>query len=193
MNRIKGTKCDFGYITQQKKFQSLMLGIFIAIGIVIFLVGLLATHTRANIFTVLAILMVLPATKRIIALVVMVPRKSVSKDVYDKMKNSISKEATLLTDYVFTSSEKIMSLSFVVIQDKHVIGIPDEKKQDVKYMSDYLRKCVNEKSSDYQVKILESVDDFDAFYKRSGLATSTDTSHDEVEKEVIKYLKILAV
>ena len=48
MKQWKGTKCEPGYIERQKRFQAVMLLVFAAIGIGLFLIGYLATGTRAN-------------------------------------------------------------------------------------------------------------------------------------------------
>ncbi len=192
MKNIKGTKCEFGYIRSQKKFQALMLLLYIAIGAGLFLTGFLITGTRANLFTVLGILMALPAAKRVIALVVMVPRQSVEKERYDKMKSVLSGDSALLTDYVFTSTEKIMNLDFVVIYRKNVIGILGRDGQDIKYMTDYLQKGIGEIASGWHVRIFFSDEDFYKFYKKM---PESDREDDDKTKqdEVVKHLKILAV
>ena len=41
---------------------------------------------------------------------------------------------TLYTDLVITSSEKVMSLDFVVVGNKQVIGITSDKKVDISYI-----------------------------------------------------------
>lgn len=192
MKNIKGTKCEFGYISSQKKFQALMLLLYIGIGVGLFLAGFLITGTRANLFTVLGILMALPAAKRVIALVVMVPRRSVEKERYDKMKSVLSGDSALLTDYVFTSTEKIMNLDFVVIYRKNVIGILGRDGQDIKYMTDYLQNGIEEIASSYHVRIFFSDEDFYKFYKK--MPESAGEDDDETKQdEVVKHLKILAV
>lgn len=203
MKNIKGTKCEFGYIGKQKVFQSLMLLLYIAIGVGLFLVGYLITRTRANVFTVLGILMVLPGAKRVIALVLMLPRKSVGQERYDKIKETISAEAALLTDYVFTSPDKVMSFDFVIVQNKNVMGILSEKKQDVTYITDYLQKGIDGTASGYRVRTFASDEEFYGFYRRmtagkkpEGLLSEEENeknAHEDKQNAVVEYLKILAV
>lgn len=196
MEKIKGTKCEFGYIQKQKVFQSLMLLLFVAVGVGLFVAGLLITGTRANIFTVLGILMVLPAAKRIIALVVMVPRKSVDKGRYDQMRQTVAEEGILYTDYVFTSPDKIMSFDFLIIQNQNVMGILSEKKQDEAYILDYLKKSVESQTSGYQVKLFSSDEEFYKFYlKLTEGSGSQERDGDFLagQDKVSEYLKILAV
>lgn len=196
MRNIKGIKCEPGYIRKQKVFQSLMLLLYVAVGVGLFVAGLLLTGTRANVFTVLGILMVLPGAKRVIALVLMLPRRSVEEERYHKMKETISEEAALLADYVFTSPEKVMSFDFVIVQNQNVMGILSEKKQDVKYITEYLQKGVDDTASGYRVKIFYSDDEFYGFYRRMTAGNEKkeyDKAEEEKQNAVVKYLKILAV
>lgn len=196
MEKIKGKKCEFSYIQKQKVFQSLMLLLFVAVGVGLFVTGLLITGTRANIFTVLGILMVLPATKRIIALVVMVPRRSVDKDRYDRMRETVAEEGILYTDYVFTSPDKIMSFDFLIIQNQNVMGILSEKKQEEAYILDYLQKGVDSQASGYQVKLFSSDEKFYKYYRRLTEGSSKQERDEEYmarQDKVSEYLKILAV
>ncbi len=111
---MKIQKGDPGYITSRKRINLLWLLGFIVVGLIIFFVGYAITHVRANIFTVVAVLLVLPAAKRVVALVVLLPKKSIDKDRYQAMRD-ITEPGILYTDYVFTSTEKIMHLDFMLI------------------------------------------------------------------------------
>lgn len=195
----RGIKCEPDYIKKQKIFQSCMLLVFIAIGAGLFLAGFLITKTRANIFTVLAILMVLPAAKRVIALVVMLPRRSVERERYDRMKSALPSNQVLLTDYVFTSTDKVMSLDFVIIGGQTVTGVcpgghaPDTAagKREREYMTDYLGKVVQGAAPEYRVRLVETDEQFFERYAKTGGKVEPET--DEERDAVIKSLKILAV
>lgn len=148
---MKIEKGEQGYIHNRKKIDTIWLLIFIALGVGIFLTGYFITDTRANIFTVLAVLMVLPGAKRIVSLFVMLPRKSVDKERYDKVKTACG-EGILYTDYVFTSTEKIMHLDFLVVKNGNVFALIAPSKQDVNYMKKYVTEQVHKLASDYHVK-----------------------------------------
>ncbi|MCH5252461.1 MAG: hypothetical protein J1F22_05755 [Lachnospiraceae bacterium] len=185
---MKIEKCEPGYITRQKKMNSLWLGVFILIGAVIFLIGYLWTHTRANIFTVLAVLMVLPAAKRIVALVVMLPRRGVKKERYDRLKEAAG-EAVLLTDYVFTSTEKIMNLDFVVVKNGNVLGVIADCKQDVSYMKEYLTENIHKIAPSFYVRVFDTDEQL---IKQLDRLTQIETTPEKEEK-VVSYLRSLAV
>lgn len=144
-----------GYISSRKKIDFLWLMAFVLLGIAIFLTGYFLTHVRANIFTVLAVLMVLPAAKRVVALAVLLPKKGVSRERYEKIL-PLAEGGTLYTEYVFTSSEKIMHLDFLLIKNGNVLGVTAPSKQDLTYMKKYLTDCVHKVAPDYHVKIFES-------------------------------------
>lgn len=196
MEKIRGTKCEYGYIHKQKIFQSLMLLLFVAVGVGLFVAGLLITGTRANIFTVLGILMVLPAAKRIIALVVMVPRRSVDRDRYDRMRGTVAEEGILYTDYVFTSPDKIMSFDFLIIQDQNVMGILSGKKQKRAYILDYLQRGVDSQAAGYRVNLFSTDEEFFDFYRHMTEGSGRQEKDEEFaagQDKVSEYLKVLAV
>jgi hypothetical protein len=181
-------KCNSGYINNRKKISFLWLLAYIVIAAAIFLVGYLWTHTRANVFTVMAVLMVLPAAKRIVNLIVMLPRKSVEKSRYEEMKKQVG-TGVLLTDYVFTSTEKIMHLDFVVIKNGNVLAVTAPSKQDSEYMKKYLTDSVHKAASGYVVKVFDS----DEQLLKYLLGMSRIEGAKEKEEKVVEYLRSLAV
>ena len=111
---------------------------------------------RSNLLTMLAILMVLPATKYFVGFIVVFPYKSVSRERYEHIKSLISDNTILFTDMVFTSSDKVMNLDFMIITDNQLIGLLGKKKQDIKYMENYLKETLTvNKIEGYTVKIFD--------------------------------------
>lgn len=181
-------KCEYGYIRNQKKINMIWLFVFVLIGIAIFVCGYLLTKTRANIFTVIAVLMVLPAAKRVVALVVMVPRKGVDRDRYEKVSQA-SGGGILFTDYVFTSSEKIMHLDFLLIKNGNVLGVTASSRQDVDYMKKYLADSVHKAASEFHTKVFDSDEEMLRHLDR---LTQVEADEGRTEK-VREYLHSLAV
>lgn len=104
-------KGSFEYINKKKKRKIIMVIAIIVIALAIFGVGLLLNKmSRANIFTVLAILCVLPWAKQLVALIVLFPYHSVSRERYEKAKECVQAnglpDVKLYTDLVITSPEK---------------------------------------------------------------------------------------
>ena len=185
---MKIEKCQCGYIKKKKKVDFIWLLACVVVAIGIFLTGYLWTKTRANVFTVLAVLMVLPAAKRVVALVVMVPRKSVEKERYERVKEAAG-ACTILADYVFTSTDKIMHLDLVIIKNGNVLGLVAPSKQDVEYMKKYLADSVRKSDASFHVKVVDSEE---KLLKELGRLTQIQVSPEKEEK-VVTYLRTLAV
>lgn len=168
MKRVE--KGDFGYISSEKRkyLFRIILYLFIAAGI--FVLGLLLNKfSKANIFTVLAILMVLPWARAVVGYVVFIPYKSVSRERYDKVKALVSENQRLYADMVVTSPETSMGLDFLVKGNGAVIGLMCKAKkgiatslvlgkdgQDIKYVQNYISKGCRNWAPDYRVKIYEN-------------------------------------
>ena len=181
-------KCNPGYITNRQKISILWILVYIVIAAGIFLAGYLWTHTRANVLTVIAVLMVLPAAKRVVNLVVMLPRKSVSKERLEAIKKEVG-EGIILSEYVFTSTEKIMHLDFVVIKNGNVLAVKASSKQDVEYMKKYFTDSVHKAASAYNVKIFDTDEEL---VKQLSRLTQIEGAPEKEEK-VVEYLRSLAV
>ena len=185
---MKIDKCELGYIAKKKKISFLWLMVSVLIGVAIFLIGYFWTHTRANIFTVFAVLLVLPAAKRVVNLVVMLPKKGVSAERYARMEKEAG-EAVILTDYVFSSTEKIMHLDFVVLKNCNVIAVVAGSEQDVEYMKKYFTDCVHRFASDFHVRFFEKDDEAIKQFSRLSQAEAEP----ETEEKLVEHLRSMAV
>ena len=154
MNAKRG---EFGYINARKK-RAILSTLFMAlIGIAIFVIGLfLNKMSNRNIFTVLAILFVLPGARFLVGYIVMFPYHSVVRERYEKVKEALTENTQLYTDLVITSSEKVMHLDFVVVGNGQVVGLLGEGKQELSYVRSYVTKGVHNWGPDYKVKIVDN-------------------------------------
>lgn len=160
---IKGQR---GYINFKKRTQLLKALMYVGIGILIFIFGLLVNKfEKSNIFTIIAILMVLPMAKRLVNFIVFLPFQSVSEETYQAVSLLKKEEDTLYTDAVFTSSEKIMYLSFLIIAGNEVIGLIGREKEDKEYITKYLTESIRKRGWSYKVTIYTKKESFFKKYK----------------------------
>ena len=180
---------SFGYTNKKKNRQLMQFFLFLGVGVLMFIVGLLLHNfDKANFITILAILMVLPMTKAFVIYVVLFPYKSVSKELYDEVSEKVSANAILMTDMVITSPDKPMGLSFVVISDTQVLCMLGKAKQDVAYIEKYLKESLaNNKIEGFTVKVF---DDYSKFLDIIGTRDYEKTSKQE---ECFKYIRTLVV
>lgn len=188
MKKIK--KMQYGYINYEKKKRIWMVFLYILIGIIIFLIGyLLNKGNRANLFTVIAFLSVLPTTKKIVEAVVIFPFKTPSEEEHEKIEAVVNQDSVLIYDYVFTSPEKAMALDCFVLEEGNAIGILAGKKRDLQGVQAYLEKNICNFAPEFKVKVVKDFEDFKKEYHSIKSIEVTE----EQQEEVIKQLRVLAV
>ena len=154
---MKIERGDFGYIQARKRKALLGTILMAVIGVAIFVTGLLLNKmSNRSVFTIIAVLFVLPGAKFLVAYIVTFPYQSVSRERYDKVKSALTENMTLYTDLVITSSEKVMHLDFIAVGNGQVIGLVGPKKQDIAYIRKYLTGGVQNWGTGYKVKIVDN-------------------------------------
>lgn len=187
--RFEIERGSFGYIKKKKTRQIVMVLVLLAAAAIIFVTGLLLNkYDRANVCTVISILFVLPIAKNLVIYIVLFPYKGVSEELYEKTKSIVNENAVLMTDMVITSPDKSMHLDFIVITDNQVIGVTGGKKQDVKYIENYLKNSLKEnKIEGFTVKI---TDDYNQFVK---YMPDREFEKTQMQDECFKYIRTLVV
>lgn len=154
---MKAKRGTFGYIATRKRGGILWTVCLVGIALAIYIVGLLLNKmSYRNVFTVAAVLFVLPIAKQLVALILLFPYHSVPQERYQKVMDRLPQGVELFTDLVITSSEKVMHLDFVVVGQRQVIGLLGDGKQQLSDVRPYLTKGVHNWGSDYKVKIVDS-------------------------------------
>lgn len=183
-------KGEYGYITKSKKYDIIKMLIYVGIALVIFVVGLLLNKmSYVNVFTIVAILFVLPWARVLVEFILLFPYDTPKQEDYEKWKAIVPEGSRLLSDVIITSTEKSMGLDFMVLGRGYVFGFATKEKQDNQYVQNYLKKGVEQNSNVYQVKIFHKEKDFENAIKS---AKEKDISFEEREC-VEKYLLSIMV
>lgn len=133
-----------GYIDKKKK-QNLILTIgSFAMVLLIYLTGIFLYHNNRTIFTVIAVVAVLPAAKMMIAYLVLFPYRSVSQKQVTEMQDIFRgrPDCRILCDILLASQEKSMPANLVIVCGGNVIGYSDDKKTDISETEHYLKKIL---------------------------------------------------
>ncbi len=208
-------KGSYGYIRRKKKAYILKTLLYLCIGVAIFMVGLCLNKFQSNnIFTVLAMLMVLPGAKALVALAVFWPFTSVSydrvHDIYESLKEvytDIAEEKTVMSypdaiegqlniyfDMVYTSSEKVMNLDVLVIIGTRMLGLQGSKKQKLSYLETHLRDSLEKRGLTFGVKIYDKEDSFKKALKELKQENSETSIHNKKDRnEVIEFIETIIV
>lgn len=192
----KCKKGEYGFIEYRKKWYSIKVLLYLILGLSIFILGLfLNKMSPKNIFSVAAMLMVLPGAKALVGFIVLFPYCSVEKKSYDRVKEIVSSKGGrvhLFTSIVITSPEKVMNLSYLAEGEGAVIGLLGKKGQDLSYIQTYLAKGVSNWASGYKTRIFTEEAQFLKAVKGINPAEQDEGSK-KTEGAVLSYLSSLIV
>ncbi len=183
---------EYGYLKDRKKKALSGTILMVLIGIAIFVTGLLLNKMEArNIFSVIAICMVMPAAKYFVSYVVLFPYKPMDTETKERLSSYAKENDTILYDVVFTSSEKVMHLDCIYVTGHQVIGYTSRKKDNLQIMTEYLKKEIKNRCIPYTVYIVAEEKQIKDRMKLRG-EESAETST-EAKEEVLSMLRTFTV
>lgn len=154
----KGT---YGYINYKKKKQLIISLTILISAIIIFLLGyFLNKKSNANIFSIIAVLMILPFGRNFVTYIVMFPFHSVDKTKDKEVRGILSGKVQVFSDLVISSNEKVMGLSFLILSENIVYGLIGREKEDAMYIENYLKRGLKDRKLNYKVIVFTSYDKF---------------------------------
>lgn len=192
MNRTKPERGEYGYLKQRK--QKALAGTFlmVLIGVAIFVTGLLLNKMEVrNLFTVIAVCMVIPAAKYLVSYVVLFPYKPIPAEVKERLASYAKDGDTVLYDEVFTSSEKVMHLDCIYVTGHQIIGYTSRKKDNVQIISEYFKKELKLRGISYAVYIATEEKQIKDRMKLRGEETAEVST--EAKEEVLSMLRTFTV
>lgn len=186
---MKIEKGQPGYI-KARKVRYLMLSIAeFAIVTAVYVLGYMQTGTKANLFTVVAVVGCLPAAKMLVEFITMAPHKSIDVDKYQEIET----KADLVIrgyDMVITSSEKVMPLDAVVISGHVVCGYTSSPKTDETALARHIKNILQE--NHFEKMTVKIFHDYSAFLARAegmnNIAAVEKTGTRKREKEIRKII-----
>lgn len=160
MSKLTVDKGSYGYVDTYKKHQLKKVLMWVGFIVAIIIVGFIVFKTRKNYATILAVLLVLPAAKTLVAYIIMIPFKTDKQEYYQEVSKLINDKMTLLSDLVVTKYEGVMMYSLVVIIQGNVYAFVHPQKIKVNQLKSYMTTIVRQCGGDQDAEIFESFDDF---------------------------------
>ena len=118
----KNPKGSYGYIKHSKKVWVIKTTIMYAVSLSLFIAGYIATKSKENMLTIVAVLGVLPATKSFVTTVLYVKAKGCSEKLHNKVKEYDQKQL-IAYDLVFTAEDFTMEVPAIVVRDNAICGV----------------------------------------------------------------------
>ena len=192
MKKQKLERGEYGYLKQRKNKALFGTFLMVLIGFAIFGLGLLLNKMEVtNIFTVIAICMVMPAAKFFVSYVVLFPYQSIDPKTKERLASYAKAGDTVLYDVVFTSSEKVMHLDCIYVTGHQIIGYTSRGKDNVQVMQEYLKKELKLRCLSYVVYIVTQEKQITDRMKLRGEENAD--ANTEAKEEVLSMLRTFTV
>ena len=137
----KYNKFEKGYLTFRKRKLLLNVALNVLAAVIIFIVGLFLNKMQAkNIFSVLALLFVLPVGRSLATFFILMPYKEMKDRDLLKVKEGIEGKGVLLYSPVFTSPEHVMHLDLIAVFKGRMLGYKEKMGTSVRNEYDYKKK-----------------------------------------------------
>ena len=130
-----------GYLTYRKNKLFLNVVLNVLAAVIIFIIGLLLNKMQPrNIFSVLALLFVLPVGRSLATYFILLPYKEMKGENLVKAEENIAGKGILLYSPVFTSAENVMHLDLIAVFKGRILGYKEKAGKSVRNEYDYKKK-----------------------------------------------------
>ena len=198
---MKIRKGNFGYIRAQKKKRVLVTLVLFAIPLLIFFTGLAITKTRLNLFTFVAIMGCLPASKSAVGMILMLMQKPMEETAYRQIEaHKGSREVAY--ELTVTAYEKSTQIDSIAVCANTVIGYTQSLKADLSFAEQHMEKILKGNGYKVNVKIfrelkpyLERLDSLNEHQEklREGISFTPDERYPDLTREALIKHTILAI
>jgi hypothetical protein len=159
MKNKKIKKGEYGYLAYQKKMEIIKTITLFVISLSIYIAGYLSSGKRDNLFTVIAILGMLPASKSFVSMVMFFRFKTGNKDVYDKVEEAVAPDMPVFYDAVITTVQKSYPVNVFCCCDGNLYGFTEDEKIDVKIIEKHFKEMLrNNGIKGVNVKLFTTLD-----------------------------------
>jgi hypothetical protein len=185
-------KGDYGYYAYEKKKRIGIVCLLFGICLGIYITGLIMTHTNKNMFSLVAILGVLPAAKWATEMIMILLQKDIDPEVYE-ITEKIAGALTHGYELCITAYEGRLALDAVVICGNFVVCYSSAEKGRFEFMETHMRTIFHGNGlGNPTVKIFRRLDQYkerisqlaaDPEKYREGLKYTPDEQHEGESRE----------
>ncbi len=191
-------KGEAGYISFQKNLNLILTLILFGLAAGIFLTGyIINDYNKGNIFTIFAAIMVIPAAKFTVSVVLFSGFKSIDTEKYNELVGLCKPGCDVYADMVIASTEKAMGLDFMVVTGDKIFGFCSRKKDNPLDIQQYLSQLIQRKGHEMSVTVTNDEKRFKNFLKSSNgvddISYESDEDKEYYLEERKKIMEIIEV
>lgn len=156
-HELRGT---YQYVQRQKLFEIIKCIILYAMALGIFFIGYTTLGTKKSLFSVFAVLALLPASKALVGVIMFLRYQSLPNDMYKRIKQAAGK-MPVLYENILTTSEKSYYLQAIVYAKGNLVALMENGKGGQEIIAGHLKKVLkNAGHKEVNIKIYENEKDF---------------------------------
>lgn len=174
-----------GYLHRLKIRKVLLTAALFVSAVVMFVGGQKMFETKANIFTIMAVLTMLPAAKGMVAVIVTFPYHSVSAAIYEEVAKAVPQGCQVMTDMLISSPEKLMYVDFAVLGGRDLICLVTDKKGAGKEVQNYLSEALKIRKFDYRFRVTTEKEHFLREIRQIDTSDCSSPEEEQALKEFI--------
>lgn len=157
-------KGNYLYIKKQFIFELIVTIVLFAMAFGLYLIGLITLKTNKSLWSVIAVLAMLPACKSLVGVIMFARFRSLSEDVYLKYTN-VAGNIPCLYENVITTSKKSYYLPIIACRNNNIVAYCNVKKSDdIKTLTEHFELVL--KNGGHKVATIKIYDKEEAFLKR---------------------------
>lgn len=154
---MKIQRNDKGYLESKRKSEIIKTMIYFAVPVALLIAGIMATKTKMNLLTIVAVLGMLPASRSLVTTIMYIKSKGISDEDYEQI-SELSQPLTGSFDNVFTTYEKTYEVPSVVVRSGNVCGYVAKEYKTLEPLEKHLSTCIKKEGYSVNVKIFETID-----------------------------------
>lgn len=139
MREYKGT---YQYIKKQTITELIKTFLLFAMAFGIYFIGLINLGTNKSLWSIIAVLGLLPASKSLVGLIMLLRYRSLNADLYAELA-AASKEHDVLFENVLTTSKKSYFVPVIFCLNNNLIGYCENSKDSNKELTAHINNVLN--------------------------------------------------
>lgn len=181
-------KGEYGYLSYQKKVSVLKTILYFITALLIFFIGYHATGKRENLFTVIAILDLLPASRSTVSMIMYLKTPKYSESLYEDIQH-LAGQVPVLYQLYLTSYQKNFPLDCIAVRGTNVMGLSTFEKCDIVACEEHIDAMAKQNSlSNLNIKIFKDQKKFE-----ERLQQLQNAEMGKREEEILQLLKDLSL
>ncbi|MBR0399167.1 MAG: hypothetical protein IJI10_13055 [Eubacterium sp.] len=155
---MKGQKGEYGYIKRQKRVRLIRTVLFFVAAFAVFFAGVYLNHgDKRSIYTVIAMVGVIPAAMAAVSAIMIWLRPSMDAELYRRI-SSVSGNLQMLYELFLTTREKNLYLDAAVITGDQVVAYTHEdvSTADLHFFEEHITRSLRTSGLKRSVKIFDS-------------------------------------